>query len=391
MSHSQTTLPSSSEAPPRPLSGAALDAQRNRRALMWTLIALAVIAVLIVLGTTGVLTMPVFTQPAGLAAASLWKLSGAAMAILVVAAVLLIVFFIAGQASGRVSRPVGIVVFLGPAALFMLVGLVIPAIRTFLLSFYDASGTKAVGGANYSWAFTNPDMRIVLINTVLWIVVAPTFATAFGLVLALLSDRMRARSEKVTKSLIFLPMAISFVGASVIWKFVYEYKDPAQPQIGLLSQMVIWLGWKNPPNWLLTTPLNTFLLIVIMIWVQTGFAMVVLSAAIKAIPNDVLEAAALDGATGWQMFLRVTIPMIRGTLIVVFTTILIAVLKIFDIVATMTGGNFNTSVLSYEMYRQTFVQGDQGHGSALAVILFVGVVPVLIYNIVQLRKERATR
>ena len=133
------------------------------------------------------------------------------------------------------------------------------------------------------------------------------------------------------------------------------------------------------------------MLIVIMIWVQTGFAMVVLSAAIKAIPNDVLEAAALDGATGWQMFVRVTIPMIRGTLIVVFTTILIAVLKIFDIVATMTGGNFNTSVLSYEMYRQTFVQGDQGHGSALAVILFVGVVPVLIYNIVQLRKERATR
>ncbi len=193
-------------------------------------------------------------------------------------------------------------------------------------------------------------MRVVLINTVLWIILAPILATAFGLVLALLIDRMRARSEKVTKSLIFLPMAISFVGASVIWKFVYQYNEPTQPQIGLLSQVAIWLGWKNPPNWLLNTPLNTFMLIVIMIWVQTGFAMVVLSAAIKAIPDDVLEAAALDGATGWQMFVRVTIPMIRGTLIVVFTTILIAVLKIFDIVATMTGGNFNTSVLSYEMY-----------------------------------------
>lgn len=389
MSHSQTTLPTSSQAPREQLS--VRDTRANRRALMLTLIALGVIVVLSVLGATGVLTIPVFTQPDGLAAASLWKLSGGALAILVVAAVLMIVFFIAGQASGRVSRPVGIVVFLGPAALFMLVGLVIPAIRTFMLSFYDAAGKTAVGVDNYSWAFTNPTMRVVLINTVLWIVLAPTFATAFGLVLALLSDRMRARSEKVTKSLIFLPMAISFVGASVIWKFVYQYNEPSQPQIGLLSQVAIWLGWKNPSNWLLNTPLNTFMLIVIMIWVQTGFAMVVLSAAIKAIPNDVLEAAALDGATGWQMFLRVTIPMIRGTLIVVFTTILIAVLKIFDIVATMTGGNFNTSVLSYEMYRQTFVQGDQGHGSALAVILFVGVVPVLIYNIVQLRKERATR
>ncbi|HMO11022.1 MAG TPA: sugar ABC transporter permease, partial [Actinotalea sp.] len=294
-------------------------------------------------------------------------------------------------AAGRLSRPIGILVFLGPAALFMIVGLVIPAIRTFALSFYDANGVNAVGLDNYAWTFTNPSMRVVLINTVIWLVVAPTLSTALGLVLALLADRMGKVSEQVTKALIFLPMAISFVGASVIWKFVYQYVEPSRPQIGLLSQMVIWLGVENPPNWLLQSPLNTFMLIVIMIWVQTGVAMVVLSAAIKAIPHDVIEAASLDGATGWQQFSKVTIPMIRGTLIVVFTTILIATLKIFDIVRTMTGGNFNTSVLANEMYSQTFVQGDQGRGSALAVILFIGVVPVLVYNIHQLRKERAVR
>jgi alpha-glucoside transport system permease protein len=391
MSQSQTTLPPGSESSPRRTTKSERDAQSNRRALQWTLGVLIVIAVVAALAATGVVSMPVLTQPTGLAAASLWKLGGGVLAILVVFAVILIVFFIAGRASGRISQPLGIIVFLGPAALFMLVGLVIPAIRTFMLSFYDASGKNAIGWENYIWTFTNPSMRIVLINTILWIIIAPTVSTAFGLVLALLADQMRSGSEKITKSLIFLPMAISLVGASVIWKFVYQYVEPSQPQIGLLSQVVIWLGWDNPPNWILQSPLNTFMLIVIMIWVQTGFAMVVLSAAIKAIPGDVLEAAALDGATGWQKFIRVTIPMIRGTLIVVFTTILIAVLKIFDIVKTMTGGNFNTSVLANEMYTQTFVQGDQGHGSALAVVLFIGVIPVLIYNIHQLRKERATR
>jgi alpha-glucoside transport system permease protein len=219
--------------------------------------------------------------------------------------------------------------------------------------------------------------------------VAPVAATFLGLMLALLIDRMR--HESIPKSFMFMPMAISFVGASIIWKFVYQYTDPSLPQIGLLSQVCIWLGWKNPPNWLLESPLNTFLLIVIMIWIQVGFAMVVLSAAIKAIPGDIIEAAALDGATGVRLFRTVTIPMIRNTLIVVFTTILIAVLKIFDIVRTTTGGNFKTDVLANEMYTQTFIQFDFGRGSALAVILFIGVAPVLVYNVLQLRKERATR
>src|SRR4051794_12331656 len=304
-------------------------------------------------------------------------------------AVLLLVLFLAGRARGSFQTPLAIAIFLGLPVLLLVIGLVWPSIRTLNLSFQNNAGTKYVGLKNYQWAFTDPDIRGTLFNTLLWVIVAPVAATAVGLLLALLIDRMRR--ESIPKSLIFMPMAISFVGASIIWKFVYEYRDPQVPQIGLLEQVAIWLGWSNPPQWLLWQPWNNFLLMVIMIWVQTGFAMVVLSAAIKAIPADVIEAASLDGATGWRLFRSVTIPMIRNTLIVVLTTIMIAVLKIFDIIRTTTGGNFGTQVLANEMYDQSFVQAEQGRGSALAVILFLGVIPLVVYNVVQLRKERAIR
>ncbi|MFY9207903.1 MAG: sugar ABC transporter permease, partial [Candidatus Nanopelagicales bacterium] len=214
-------------------------------------------------------------------------------------------------------------------------------------------------------------------------------STGLGLTLALLLDRMKR--ESVAKSLIFMPMAISFVGASIIWGLMYEYRPPESEQVGLLSQIVMWLGVDDPPNWILWQPFNNYLLMIIMIWIQVGFAMVVLSAAIKNIPSDVVEAAELDGAVGWKLFSRVTIPMIRATLIVVLTTIMIAVLKIFDIVRTMTNGNFGTQVVANEMYAQSFVQFNQGHGNALAVVLFIGVIPLIIYNVIQLRKERAIR
>jgi alpha-glucoside transport system permease protein len=319
------------------------------------------------------------------------KFGTAATALIVFFALLLLIFLAAGYAAGKIARPLTILVLLGPALALLTVGLVIPAIRTVVLSFYDANSIKYVGGANYKYAFTDPDIRRVLINTALWIIITPIAATALGLLLALLIDKMK--HESVAKSLIFLPMAISFVGASIIWKFVYTWREntAGNGQVGLLSQVVISLGWKNPPNWILWQPWNTFLLMVIMIWVQTGFAMVVLSAAIKNVPGDVLEAASLDGATGFGLFRRITLPMVRGTVIVVLTTIMIAVLKIFDIVATMTGGNYGTSVLANEMYQQTFVQGDAGHGAALAVVLFACVIPLVIYNVVQLRKERTVR
>ena len=229
----------------------------------------------------------------------------------------------------------------------------------------------------------------MLFRSLLWIVIAPIVTTLLGLSFALLVDRMKGQA--FYKSLIFMPMAVSFVGASFIWRFVYEARDPAQPQIGLLSQIVIALGVKNPPNWILQQPLNTFLLMVIMVWVQTGFAMVVLSAALKAVPDDIIEAARMDGAHGGRLLFFVTIPMIRNTIIVVLTTVMITTLKVFDIVRTMTGGNFGTQVLSNEMYSKSFVQFNIGRGSALATILFLAVLPLVIYNIVQLRRERETR
>jgi alpha-glucoside transport system permease protein len=303
--------------------------------------------------------------------------------------VLALVFFAAGRATGRFTRPVAILVFLGPAVALLLVGLVTPTIRTIYLSLKSDDSTRFVGSKNYAWAFTSSPIHQVLINTVEWIVIAPMVATALGLTVALLVDRLR--SQAIYKSLIFMPMAISFVGASIIWKFVYDARDPAQPQVGLLSQVVIALGWHHPPNWILSHPLNNFLLMVILIWTQTGFAMVVLAAAIRAIPEDVVEAARVDGAKGGRMLVYVTLPMIRSTLIVVLTTVMITTLKIFDIVRTMTGGNFGTQVLANEMYSQAFVQFNYGRGSALAVILFVAVLPLVGYNIVQLRRERANR
>jgi alpha-glucoside transport system permease protein len=181
------------------------------------------------------------------------------------------------------------------------------------------------------------------------------------------------------------------VGASIIWKFIYDSRDPSQQQIGVLSAIAIKLGWSHPPNWLLSIPLNTYLLMVIMVWIQTGFAMVVLSAALKGIPDEIIEAARMDGADGFKLFTTVQIPMIRRTLIVVVTTIMIATLKVFDIVRTVTGGNFQTDVLSNKMYSETFVNFEVGRGSALAVVLFLAVAPLVIYNVVQMRKERAIR
>ncbi|HEV3168796.1 MAG TPA: sugar ABC transporter permease [Actinocrinis sp.] len=305
----------------------------------------------------------------------------------------LLVFFAAGRATGRLNRPLAIVVLLGPALVLLTVGLVVPAIRTIYLSLRSDDSSSFVGVANFKWAFTNGNLnqgvRQELFNTLLWIVIAPIVATVLGLLIAVLVDRMR--HQAIYKSLIFMPVAISFVGASIIWKFVYDYRGPGLPQDGLLSQTVIALGWHNPPNWILSHPLNDFLLMVIMVWVQTGFAMVVLSAAIKAIPEDIIDAAKVDGARGWAMAFRITLPMIRNTLIVVLTTVMIITLKLFDIIRTMTGGNFGTDVLANDMYSQSFVEFNYGRGSALAVILFVGVLPLVAYNIHQLRRERETR
>ena len=274
--------------------------------------------------------------------------------------------------------------FLLPTVLLLMIGLVVPAIRTTLLSFMDRGSNDWVGLGNYSWMFSEDSIIRVLINTLVWVVLVPLVATSFGLLYAVLVDK--ARFEAVAKSLIFLPMAISFVGASIIWKFVYAYRGEGD-QIGLLNQIVVSLGGE-PKQWLLESPLNTLLLIVIMVWIQAGFAMVVLSAAIKAIPGDIVEAARLDGVSPWQMFWQITMPSIRPALIVVVVTLTIATLKVFDIVRTATNGNYDTGVIASEMYNQAFRYGENGQGSALAVFLFVLVIPVVIYQIRNLRQQR---
>lgn len=277
--------------------------------------------------------------------------------------------------------------FLAPTALLLGAGLLVPVVRTTLFSLRDARGENWLGLENYGWIFTQDAILLVLRNTIIWVILAPLLATAIGLIYAILVDR--TKFEWFAKSLIFLPMAISFVGASIIWRFVYEVRPPYADQIGLLNQIVVWLGFA-PQDWMLLDEwaVNTMLLIVIMIWIYTGFAMVVLSAAIKAIPADIIEAARIDGTNAWQMFWKVTLPSIKPSLIVVVVTISIATLKVFDIVRTMTGGRFGTSVVANEMYTQAFVQGQLGRGSALAVVLFLFVLPLVIYQIHTLRQQR---
>ena len=313
------------------------------------------------------------------------KLGQMFAAIAIFLAVLAAIFFVAGKANGKKQRPIAILIFLGPALVLLTFGLLGPAIQTFLYSFKGSASHTWVGFQNYIWLFTDESNRIVLRNTIFWILFTPFITTGLGLILAIMLDRMRR--DSVPKSLIFMPMAISFVGASIVWQFVYKYANTNQPQVGLMSSIAKHLGFE-PTNWLLTQPLNTFLLMVIFIWSQTGFAMVILSAAIKNVPADIMEASALDGAQGVRLFRWITFPIVRSTFIVVLATMVVTTLKLFDIVQASTGGNFGTSVLSNEMYSQVFVRFNTGRGSAMAIVLFALVMPVLFYNVHNLRKER---
>ena len=278
------------------------------------------------------------------------------------------------------------VAFVLPALLLIAVGLLYPAISTIYASFKNNTGTEIVGLDNYQTVFTDSQQLRVLRNTALWVALVPILSTFIGLVYAVLVDR--ARMEKAAKALVFLPMAISLVGASIIWKFVYDYKDKTNDQIGLANQILKSIGL-DTYNFLLNEPWNNLFLIVIMIWVQAGFAMTLLSASIKAIPEDIIEAARLDGVSGLKMFRYITVPSIRPSLIVVLTTISITTLKAFDIVRTATGGNFDTSVLAYEFYVQSFRSNNAGLGAALAALIFLLVMPIVIYNVRQMRKLEA--
>lgn len=276
-------------------------------------------------------------------------------------------------------------VFLGPALFLLSVYLIYPALNTIYISFFDKTSKNFVGLENYLTLFGERTFHIALRNNLLWLIVVTSTCMGLGLVTAWLFDRVRW--ESVAKSALFMPMAISAVGASVIWRFVYAWQPPGRPQIGLLNAIVTILGGR-PVAWYMQSPLNNLALMVIMIWLQTGFCMVVLSAALKNVPEELLEAARIDGANEWQVFFRIALPYIRGVAITVMTTVLIAVLKVFDIVYVMTRGNHETEVIANRMFVEMYRFLNFGRGSALAVVLFLAVIPAALVNVRNMRRQR---
>jgi len=280
--------------------------------------------------------------------------------------------------------------FVGPALVLLSVFLVYPVVNTVVVSLKDASSQDFVGLDNYRFVFTDESMLRSIRNTLGWIVLVPLVAVSIGLAFATLADRLR-HGEAVAKSMIFLPMAISFVGASVVWTFIYDFRPEGfGEQIGILNAIGVALG-RDPVNWMQLPLWNNLLLMIILVWLQTGFAMVILSSAIKSVPDDQLEAARIDGANEWHVFRRIVIPSISSTIVVVWTTILITTWKVFDIVWVMTGGQFGTSVVAERMVTEFFTFNNDGMGAALAVILFVAVVPILVINVNRFRQQEATR
>ena len=273
-------------------------------------------------------------------------------------------------------------VFVGPALLLLAVFLVYPAAGTILRSFVDDHGQFTL--RNYA-VMTESDFTQILRNNAFWLIVGTGGSVLLGLVFAGLFDRIRR--ESLAKTIVFLPLAISLVGASVIWGLVYAWQPAGQPQIGLLNSIVVAFGGQPIP-WVTTSPINVFAEIVIMIWLQTGFAMVVLSAAIKGVSGEIIEAARLDGASERQVFLRVIVPVIRGSIITVSTTIAIVTIKIFDIVYVTTGGRFNDDVVANRMFHEIFQFFDDGRGAALATLLFVAVLPVMYINLSNFRRQQ---
>ncbi len=283
-------------------------------------------------------------------------------------------------------------VFILPAFAALGLYLVYPFFQTLVFSFANRNSTAWVGFSNYANLLTSPNFQTTLVNTFLWILFVPAFSIIFGLLIATLADRLRPTGEKVSKTLIFLPLAISAVGSVAIFRLIYNSVPATQNQTGLLN--AIWVGLGNSPVPWLQTPdfkLNSFLLMVILVWTQAGFAMVLLSAAIKGVPTDTLEAARIDGAGEGKIFFRIVIPQIRATLITVFITVLIGVLKTFDIVYVATNGGFGTNIIALNFYQALYVARDAGQAAAIVIILMVVIVPFLVYQIRQFRAEEAAR
>jgi alpha-glucoside transport system permease protein len=278
--------------------------------------------------------------------------------------------------------------FLAPAIIALSLYLAYPVFATAWLSLHQQRGVQGaefVGLANYASMMAEPKFWESMRNNMMWLIVVPALATMFGLLAAQLTDRIWWGN--IAKSLIFMPMAISFVGASVIWKLIYDARPAGQEQIGILNALYLWFGGTDPQNWLTIPFWNNFFLMIVLVWIQAGFAMVILSAALRAIPEETIEAAILDGASPFQVFFKIKVPQIMGTIVVVWTTITITVLKVFDIVLAMTNGQWETQVLANYMFDKLFRANDWGVGSASAMIIMLLVTPILVWNVYNARKE----
>ncbi|AEJ18982.1 carbohydrate ABC transporter permease [Gracilinema caldarium] len=305
---------------------------------------------------------------------------------LIIWAYLLVTEMVVSRAPRRVSRNLRPWLWLLPALSLLFVFLVYPALHTVALSFLDAKSANFVGLANYIYIFTDPNMLIVLRNNVLWLVLFTLFCLFFGLLIALLADRVRY--ESVAKAFVFLPMAISFVAAGVIWKFMYEYRPAGSPQIGTVNAFLTTINPSfEPKAWLFDRSTNNIALIVVGIWMWTGFAMVILSAGLKGISEDLLEAARIDGADEFIIFFKIILPLLVPTITVVATTLIINVLKVFDIVYVMTNGNLGTEVIANRMYKEMFNYRNYGRASAIATLLLLAIIPVMVMNIKRFNAE----
>jgi alpha-glucoside transport system permease protein len=283
-------------------------------------------------------------------------------------------------------------VFIGPALALVAAFILYPLVQTIIFSFYDSTGLEWVGGENYSALLGADDFRQALLNNFLWLVFVPPLVVVIGLTVAVLADRLKPRSENIAKSIVFLPMAISFVGAATIWRFVYEARPEGREQIGVLNAFITELG-AAPIAWLQQSQghINTFLLMVVVLWLQAGFSMVLLSAAIKSVPTEMIEASRVDGATERQVFFRILLPSIWPTVVAVLTIQILLILKIFDVVYAMTGGQFNTDVVANRFVIELFQFGDAGRAAAIVVILMIAVIPVMIWQVRQFRAQEALR
>ena len=275
-----------------------------------------------------------------------------------------------------------------PAYAALIFYLVYPAVQTFVFSFANATSTEWVGWDNYTTLLQSKNFQDTLFNTLLWMIIVPVVVVALGLAMAVLADRLKPRWESMSKTIIFLPMAISAVGAGVVWGLIYNYRPEGREQIGLQNAIVTALGF-DPVAWLQVTTLhiNSLFLMMMLMWAQVGFSMVLLSAAVKSVPEDTLEAARIDGADERSIFFRVVVPQIWGSVLTVYVTTLIGVMKIFDIVYVMTNGGFNTNVVGNEFFNQLFSNFNNGAAAAIVVMLMIATIPIMWYQVRNFRRE----